>query len=145
VRRVTGWDRYSALRYRETVDAAQALGVGYLSLELRDSSDLEALLASATTEGSDSLIVTGSFQISALEQRIVDIVQRNRLPAIYSIVTAAPRGGLLAYAPSIPENYRRAATYGDKILKGASPADLPVEGPTTFDLVINLKTAQSCD
>jgi len=137
------WDRYSADRYRETVVAAQTLGMGYLSLEFQDSSDLDAILASAGTMGVDGLIVTGSFQISALEQRIVDIAMRDRVPAMYSIVTAVPRGGLLAYAPNILENYRRAATFVDKILKGAKPADLPVELPTEFELVVNLKTAQS--
>ena len=137
------WDRYSAVRYRETVVAAQTLGVGYLSLEFQDTSDLDAILASAGTGGVDGLIVTGSFQISALEQRIVDIAMRDRVPAMYSIVTAVPRGGLLAYAPNILENYRRAATYVDKILTGAKPADLPVELPTEFELVVNLKTAQA--
>jgi putative tryptophan/tyrosine transport system substrate-binding protein len=137
------WDRHSAVRYRETAVAAQTLGVGYLSLEFQDTSDLDAILASAGTGGVDGLIVTGSFQISALEQRIVDIAMRDRVPAMYSIVTAVPRGGLLAYAPSILENYRRAATYVDKILKGAKPADLPVELPTEFELVVNLKTANA--
>jgi len=137
------WDRYSVARYRETVVAAQTLGVDYVPLEIRDSGDLETLLASATTGGGDGLIVTGSFQISALEQHIVDIAASNRLPAMYSIITAAPRGGLLAYAPSILENYRRAATYVDKILKGARPADLPIELPTVFDFIVNLRTAQT--
>ena len=62
---------------------------------------------------------------------------------MYSIVTAVPRGGLLAYAPSILENYRRSATYVDKILKGAKPADLPVEMPTEFQFLVNLKSAQA--
>ena len=137
------WDRYSAVRYRETAVAAQTLGVGYLSLVFQDSSDLDAILASAGTGGVDGLIVTGSFQIAALQPRIVDFAMRNRLPAMYSIVTAVPRGGLLAYAPNILENYRRAATYVDKILKGAKPADLPVELPTEFELVVNLKTAHA--
>ena len=137
------WDRPSARRHRETVVAAQALGVQSLSIELPDSGDLEAALSSVTTADCDGLIVMGSFRISSLEQQIVDFAARGRLPAMYSITTSAPRGGLLAYAPSILDNYRRAATYVDKILKGAKPADLPVEQPAVFHLIINLNTARA--
>jgi putative tryptophan/tyrosine transport system substrate-binding protein len=137
------WDRPSARRHGETVAAAQALGVGALSLELQDSVDPEAALAPAMAGGIDGLIVMGSFRFSALTPQIVDIAARERLPAMYSIITAVGRGGLLAYAPSILDNFRRSAAYVDKILKGARPSDLPIELPTVFHFVINLKTAQS--
>jgi putative ABC transport system substrate-binding protein len=75
--------------------------------------------------------------------RIVELAARSRLPAIYSVKDYAEAGGLMAYGVNLGESFRRAATYVDKILKGARPADLPVEQPTKFDLVINLKTAKA--
>jgi len=137
------WDRFTATRSRETIAAAQALSLRYLALEFEESGDLEALLASGLNAGVNGLVVMGSVRFSAVAQRIVDFAASHRLPAMYSIITSAPLGGLLAYAPNILENYRRAATYVDKILKGARPGDLPIELPSKFDFVVNLKTAQA--
>jgi putative ABC transport system substrate-binding protein len=76
-------------------------------------------------------------------RRLVDLAAKNRLPVVYSWREGADAGGLMAYGPSVPDLFRRAATYVDKILKGAKPGDLPVEQPTKFELVINLKTAKA--
>jgi putative tryptophan/tyrosine transport system substrate-binding protein len=81
--------------------------------------------------------------LSRLRGRTVDLAAMHRLPAMYSWKQVVAAGGLMSYGPSMPDMERRAATYVDKILKGATPADLPVEQPTTFELVINLKTAEA--
>ena len=75
-------------------------------------------------------------------ERIVNLAAKTRLPGMYTDPTAVPAGGLMSYGADIPEQFRRAATYVDKILKGTKPADLPVERPTKFELIINLKTAK---
>jgi putative tryptophan/tyrosine transport system substrate-binding protein len=137
------WDHSSEHRHRETLVAAQALRVEHLSLELEDTGDIDTVLASAPRAHGDGLIIMGSFRFSALAPRIVDFAARHRLPAMYSIITSARRGGLMAYAPNIVDNFRRSAVYVDKILKGARPSDLPVELPTTFDFIINQTTAQA--
>ena len=76
-------------------------------------------------------------------RRLVDLATKNRLPTVYSLREYVDAGGLMAYGPNLPDVFRRAATYVDKILKGAKPGDLPVEQPTKFELVINLKTAKA--
>lgn len=100
------------------------------------------LLAAAGAEQADALIVGGGLS-SRNRARIVSLVARARLPAIYTNSQAMHHGGLMAYGPDAPDLDRRAAPYVDKILKGAQPADLPVEQPMRFDLAINLRTAQA--
>ena len=88
------------------------------------------------------MFVCGDRMFNTHRKQIFDLVNKNRLPAIYSTKEYADTGGLMSYGANFPELYRRAAIYVDKILKGAKPADLPVEQPTKFELVINLKTAK---
>ena len=88
-------------------------------------------------------MVTAEAFTNRHRDRILDFTIRNRIPAVYEDGRFAQAGGLMAYGPSIPDLFRRAATYVDKVLKGANPADLPVQQPTKFELVINLKTAKA--
>ncbi len=128
---------------RATEAAAGALGLHLQVLEVRDINDLEAALAAAKKGRAGALNVLPSGFFSAHRARIVEAVAKARLPAMYHHSDFVAAGGLMAYAPSFADLFRRAATYVDKILKGAKPADLPVEQPTKFELVINLKTARS--
>ena len=122
---------------------AQALALGLQSVEVRRPEDLDRAFAAMTKEHANALFtLTDSFTMRN-QQRIVDLAASHRIPAIYEVKEFADAGGLMSYGPHIPDMSRRAATYVDKILKGAKPADLPVEQPTKFELVINLKTAKA--
>jgi len=122
---------------------AQALALGLQSVEVRRPEDLDRAFAAMTKEHASALFtLTDSFTMRN-QQRIVDLAASHRIPAIYEVKEFADAGGLMSYGPHIPGMSRRAATYVDKILKGAKPADLPVEQPTKFELVINLKTAKA--
>ncbi len=128
---------------RQAQTAAGALGIQVLSVEARNASDLEPGFAAMARERVDALLVSDDALINNNRKLIVDLAARTRLPAIYFNNAWAHAGGLMAYGPSEQETYRRAAVFVDKILKGAKPADLPVEQPTKFELVINLKTAKA--
>ena len=128
---------------RQTQTAARALGLQVLSVEARNAGDLEPGFAVMAKERVDALLVSDDALINNNRKRIVDLAERTRLPAIYFNGAWAQAGGLMAYGPSERETYRRAAVFVDKILKGAKPAELPVEQPTKFELVINLKTAKA--
>jgi putative ABC transport system substrate-binding protein len=130
---------------RETEQAARALGVQLHLLEVTDPSRFESAFATITTTRVDALLVLPlpHSWFDAHARRIVELVAYHHLPAIYPGRWFVGAGGLMAYARNNAEHFRRVATYVDKILKGAKPADLPVEQPTTFELVINLKTAQA--
>jgi putative tryptophan/tyrosine transport system substrate-binding protein len=137
------WNQAVAPGFRQTEVAAQALGLQVLSLEVQDPDDLDTVLATAAGGRADGLAVHGAAVFSGARARqIVEFARQNRLPAMYATTELAWAGGLLTYAPNIPAQFRRAATYVEKILKGAKPADLPVEGPTRWDFVVNLRTAQ---
>jgi putative ABC transport system substrate-binding protein len=124
--------------------AARTLGLHLHVVELRRPDELDAAFAAMTRAGADTLFVQGeTLLLDGLRGRIVDRAATSRLPAMYSWRMYVEAGGLMAYGPSLPDMHRRAATYVAKILQGANPADLPVEQPTTFELVINLKTAQA--
>jgi putative ABC transport system substrate-binding protein len=135
---------YHASRIYNLTVAARTLGVDLHVVELHRENELDAAFAAMTREAADALLVLeDALLLSRLRRRTVDLAATHRLPAMYDRRQIVEAGGLMSYGPNISENYRRAATYVDKILQGATPTDLPVEQPTTFELVINLKTAQS--
>jgi putative ABC transport system substrate-binding protein len=112
-------------------------------MAVTSAEQLEGAFRKARKAGSTALAVTLSRLIHRNRERIVKLAIKYRLPAMYSDSRPVRTGGLMSYAPDRNEQYRRAATYVDKILKGARPADLPVQRPTKFDLVVNLKTAKA--
>jgi putative ABC transport system substrate-binding protein len=127
---------------RETQAAGRALGVRLDFFEARDPKELGGALSRMEKEHAMALIVIPDPLLSSERNRIVDFVARRRLPSMFASNEDVDAGGLMSYGPSFSGSYRRTATYVDKILKGAKPADLPVEQPTKFELVINLKTAK---
>jgi putative ABC transport system substrate-binding protein len=134
---------YSALVFKEAQSAAQILGVQLQSIEVRSPDDLDPALRALMQQNLGALITVGDPFVHAYRRRIADFAASNRLPAIYSSREFAEAGGLMAYGAHLADLNRRAAGYVDRILKGATPADLPVEQPTKFELVINLKTAKA--
>jgi ABC-type uncharacterized transport system substrate-binding protein len=136
------WNPTTNTWRKETEAAAQALGVQLQSLEVRGPDDLERVFQAAMRERAGGLLVVRNPVTGSHRKRIADLALKNRIPAIYGERDFVEAGGLLSYGTSVPDLFRRAAVYVDKILKGAKPADLPVEQPTKFELVINLKTAK---
>jgi putative ABC transport system substrate-binding protein len=130
------------LLWKESQAAAQELRLQLQSLEVRSSNDFENAFEAALRERAQALITAPEPLINTHLKRIVEFAAKNRLPAMYAGPEVVDAGGLMSYAPDYTHQYRRAATYVDKILKGTKPADLPVEQPTKFELVINLKTAK---
>jgi putative tryptophan/tyrosine transport system substrate-binding protein len=128
---------------REAQRAAQALGVQLHLVEVRSSDDFESAFRAANNAGIDSLYVVSSRQTVLNIKRIVEFAAQNRLPLAGGWGAWAKEGGLFSYGPDGVNMARRAANYIDRILKGAKPADLPVEQPTKFELIINLKTAKA--
>jgi putative tryptophan/tyrosine transport system substrate-binding protein len=123
--------------------AALALGVRLQFVEAGGPEDFDRAFSDMTRARAGALTVLGSSRFGAEQRRLVDLAAKNRLPAVYPWREFVDAGGLMAYGPNLADLYRRAATYVDKILKGAKPGDLPVEQPTKFELVINLKTAKA--
>jgi putative ABC transport system substrate-binding protein len=126
---------------KEAEPAAGALKIRLQSVEVRPPGDLERAFAEINTARADGLTVFGGTMLIAHRKRLVDLVAKARLPAVYHVREYVDAGGLLSYGPAFADLFRRAATHVDKILRGAKPGDLPVEQPTRFELVINLKTA----
>jgi putative ABC transport system substrate-binding protein len=123
--------------------AARALKLTLRSWEVRDADGFDKVFAALSKQRPDGLYVPASGPLMrANEKRIVAFELKSRLPSIYYYRESVDAGGLMSYGPDLADSYRRVATYVDKILKGAKPADLPVEQPTKFELVINLKTAK---
>ena len=136
-------DAISVLAWQEIQRAARQLAVELHSLEVRSSDELTAAFASVADAHDDALMVLPSPIFVVNEQRIADFAAKHRLPSMFHLREFVQAGGLLAYGPDRADLFRRAATYVDKILKGANPSDLPVEQATKFQLFINLKTAQA--
>ena len=121
--------------------AAKTMAVQLQSLEVRSSDEFEAAFRAAINERADALIVFQSALINTHRTRVVELATQSRLPTMFAERTHVESGGLMSYAPSFFDLHRRAARYVDKILKGAKTAELPIEQPAEFELVINLKTA----
>ncbi len=128
---------------REAQKAATALGIRLQVVEVRDPDEFERALVVIAKDRPDALYVVGNPNLFSQRPRVLGLVERNRLPAIWSESTWVTEGGLIGYASNQPEMFRRGARYVDRILRGAQPADLPVEQPTKFELRINLKTAKA--
>jgi putative tryptophan/tyrosine transport system substrate-binding protein len=139
------WDPIQAKipDFRETRAAAQALDLQLQPLEVRTPSDFAAVFAAATADRPDALLTLGSPTTLIYRAQIIEFAARARLPATYDKKESVIDGGLMAYIPSPLEHWRRTAAYVDKIFKGAKPADLPIEQPTTFELIINRNTAKA--
>lgn len=137
------WNQSTVSAFKEIELGANTLGVQILSVELESPDGLQAALAAVTAGHADGLLLTNASLLVTLAPLIVEFAAQNRLPAMYTSLIYVREGGLMVYGPNIAENYRRAAAYVDKIFKGASPADLPVERPTKFEFIINLRTAQA--
>jgi len=128
---------------KEADVAARALGVQLQFVEARGPADLDRAFSDMTRARAGALTVLPSLMFLREHRRLVDLAAKHRLPAVYTVKEYVDAGGLMAYAPNLADVFRRAATYVDRILKGAKPGDLPVEQPTKFELVINLKTAKA--
>jgi putative ABC transport system substrate-binding protein len=130
------------LRFREAEDAAKTLGLRLQSLGVTGSEDFDRVFEAAKNAGAQALTSVPSPFLFTHRAQIFDFVTKNRLPAMYSTGDFVAAGGLMSYGPDLLDNWRRAAIYVDKILRGTKPADLPVEQPRKFELLINLKAAK---
>ena len=129
-------------RFKEAEMAAQGLRLRLQRLRVKGADDLESAFDAAKRSGAEAVLAHPSTFVGTNRARIIELAAKHRLPAIFGGAEAAEAGGLMSYGPDIVDNYRRAAVYVDKILKGAKPADLPVQQPMKFEFVINLKTAK---
>jgi len=127
---------------KATEDPARVLGVRLVPVLVQGPDDFEGAFRAMTKERVNGLLVRLAFVYSDHVKRVAELAMKNRLPSISNFQYWVDAGGLMSYGVDLNFQYRRAATYVDKILKGAKPADLPVEAPTKFEFVINLKTAQ---
>jgi putative ABC transport system substrate-binding protein len=136
-------DPGKATEVRETEAAARALGMTVQVLGVRDGADFEGAFQTIGRERAELLVVLGDPLTVFHRARIIEFTSRSRTPAMYAYRVFVDTGGLISYGPSLEEMFRGVAVYVDKVLKGAKPADLPVEQPTKFELVINMKTAKA--
>ena len=133
---------FQAQQVQETQSAARALSMRLRFVQARVPDEIDRAFGEMAAEGTRALIVLGDPLFISHRKRIADLAANRRLPAVSGTSEHVEAGGLMAYGPSFPDMYRRTAYYVDRILKGAKPADLPVEQPTKFELVVNLKTAK---
>jgi putative ABC transport system substrate-binding protein len=134
---------YHQLAIREVNVAARSVGVQLQRLEARGPNEFDGAFAAMAKERVGALLVLSDSIFSFHRTRLADLAARGRLPAAYGVRDSVEAGGLMSYGPSFLDSYRRAATYVDQILKGTKPAELPVEQPTKYELVINMKTAKA--
>jgi len=139
------WNKSSAgmgLEAKATQEVAGSLGVTVQDRGVKDPSEIEVVFEAMSKDRPDAFLALMDLSLRSSEKRILDFLAKNRLPAIFENKEMVERGGLISYGPNYADVFRRVAIQMDKILKGAKPADLPVEQPTKFELVINLKTAK---
>jgi putative ABC transport system substrate-binding protein len=132
----------SATAFKEVQEAGRRLGIEVQSLEVRSPDDFNGAFETARTQRLDAIMTADELTFT-YRKRIADLAAAQQLPSIHALRDFAAAGGLISYGPNVADVTRRAAGYVDKILKGAKPADLPVQQPTEFELVINLKTAKA--
>jgi putative ABC transport system substrate-binding protein len=135
--------RGAVLDYKETENAARSLRLQLQSVEVSHADDFDPAFSALTSGRAEVLIVVGSAFTFANRSHIASLAVKHRLPSMFGTREFADGGGLMAYGPSLADAWRRAATYVDKILKGSKPGELPIEQPTRFELIINLKTAKA--
>jgi putative tryptophan/tyrosine transport system substrate-binding protein len=133
----------SAQYVREAEHAAEALGIGFDVVAARGASDVENAFRNARARSAGALVPMDDAVFTSVRRKLVELAERYRLPGVYPIREFVADGGLISLGPKYPEVYRRAAAYVDKVLKGARPLDLPVEQPTTFEIVVNLTAAKA--
>jgi putative ABC transport system substrate-binding protein len=136
-------DPIAAPQVKELESAAQSLGVKLIVRDIQTADDLPAAFAAGAREGAQGVVTTAESIFVVERNRVVQLAAKHRLPGMHPYRLMVDAGALMAYDPYTSDLQRRAATYIDRILKGAKPADLPVEQPTKFELVINLKTAKA--
>ena len=136
--------RGNLLDCKETEAAARSLRLEVQSVEVSRVEDLDQAFSAVISQRAQALVVPSASPVAAANRgQIATFAQKNRLPSMYGAKDYVEAGGLMSYGPSVSDMFRRAAVYVDKILKGAKPADLPIEQPTKFELVVNLKTAKA--
>jgi putative ABC transport system substrate-binding protein len=135
-------DQAMTLRYREIDRAAQVLGVSVDPLGVREPDDFERAFAAMDRAHPDAIFMVTDALTNLNRKRVLEFANAHRIPAMYEFASLVHEGGLISYGPSVDDMLQRAAEYVDKILKGAKPGELPVEQPTRYYLVVNLKTAK---
>ena len=138
-------DRAMTLRYGEVEKAARVLHVTVEPLGVRGPDDIDAALVMMTRERPDALFLVADSLTVANRKRIIDFAATHHIPAMYEISLYVQDGGLMSYGPNMDDLYRRAAAYANRIFKGAKPSEMPVELPTKYEFVIDLKTAKALD
>jgi len=133
----------SVSQAKEIEEVASRLRVRITPIELRQPSDIEPAFKRAAAIGAQAYIVTTGGTLASQRQAIADRIIRLKTPAMFANSQWPDEGGLMSYGPSFTDNFRRAAVYVDKILKGANPGEIPIEQPTTFELIVNMKTARA--
>jgi putative tryptophan/tyrosine transport system substrate-binding protein len=137
------WNKAGIVNWRAAETAARERGWKLLSLEIRDADEIEGAFSAATSARAGAVLVFAASILFPRARRVAELAAKSRLPTMYELRSYVEAGGLISYGPDINDIWRRAAVYVDKILKAAKPGDLPVEQPTKFELVINLKTTKA--
>ena len=136
-------DRNKPWEYKQSQQAAEKLKLTVRAYEARSSIEIDEAFTRIVDDNTQAVIIFADVLTVAHQKKLADLALANKLPAMFGFRELTEMGGLVSYGSSLPEMWRRAASYVDKILKGSSPGDLPIEQPTRFELVVNLKTAKT--